>query len=57
MLKDIISALWSLVINVMSLSIPLAEYSFTFLELLIYGFLFYIVLRFLFGFGRKGGSN
>jgi hypothetical protein len=57
MLKDIIASLWALVMAVMSLQIPLAEYTFTFLELFIYGFLFYIVLWFLFGLGSKGGSK
>lgn len=57
MLKGTIADLWSLVMKVMSLQVPIAEYSFTFLELLIYGFLFYIVLTFLFGIGSKGGSK
>jgi hypothetical protein len=57
MLKDIIASLWALVMAVMSLQIPLAEYTFTFLELFIYGFLFYIVLWFLFGLGSKGGTK
>lgn len=57
MLKDIIASIWALVMAVMSLQIPLAEYTFTFLELFIYGFLFYIVLWFLFGLGSKGGTK
>jgi hypothetical protein len=57
MLKDIIASIWTLVISVMSIEVPLAEYKFTFLELFIYGFLFYIVLWFLFGLGSKKGAD
>lgn len=52
-LKEFVQFIWTVVIEVMSLEIPLFEYKFTYLQLMIYGYLVYIILKFLFNFGEK----
>ena len=56
-IEYILSTLFSFIDGILDIELPVGQYNISFWNILIYGFIIYIVFRIFYGIGAKGGDG